>query len=108
MPQADLNYSSDLTLNAPAILAAIESTIAAFDGAAGACKGRAHKVAEFHHTHVLIKVSVLEKPHRDTAFMNALAQKLETAIKAHLHAPCAFSLALSFLPNAYITNLHRP
>ena len=108
MPQADLKYTSDLTLDAPAVLRAIETTIAAFDSAAGACKGRAIKVTEFHHTHVFIEISVLEKPHRDAAFMDALALQLETAIKAHINASCAFSLALSFLPNTYITNLHKP
>ena len=108
MPQADLKYTSDLTLDAPTILAAIEGTIADYDGAAGACKGRAFKVTEYHHTHVLVAISVLEKPHRDTAFMNGLALELEAAIKAYITAPCAFSLALSFLPNTYITNLHKP
>jgi hypothetical protein len=40
--------------------------------------------------------------------MDSLALKLEAEIKAHIAAPCAFSLALSFLPNTYITNLHKP
>lgn len=108
MPQADLKYTSDLPLDAPAILATIEATIAAFDPDAGACKGRAYKVTDFHHTHVLVEISVMNRAHRDAAFMDSLALKLEAKIKAHIAAPCAFSLALSFLPNTYITNLHKP
>lgn len=102
-----MKYSADLVLDAPAILAAIEDTIASFDDVAGACKGRAFKVSAFHHTHVLVELSVMQRPHRNAAFMDALALQLEAAIKAHLTDPCAFSLAISFLPNTYITNMHR-
>lgn len=108
MPQADLKYSADMKIDAPVILAAIERIIKDFDDAAGACKGRAIKVAEFHHTHIFVTLALLDKPHRDRAFRDDLARKLEAAIKQHLHQPCAFSLALTFLPETYITNAHSP
>lgn len=104
MPHADLKYSADLDLDPKAILQTIEAVIGEYDAGAGQCKGRAYPAEVFHHSHVLVEVSVLPKPHRDEAFMNALMSALEKAVEAHLSAPCAFSLAVSFSSETYVTN----
>ena len=106
MPHAEINYSNDLKLDAPTILQKIEAVIQQHDAGSGECKGRAYPAPEFHHTHVLVSISMLPKPHRDDAFLSALLSDLETAIKAMLPAPCFFSLGITFSGAHYITNRH--
>lgn len=106
MPHADIKYSSDLDINAEEILQTIEETILGKDTAAGACKGRAYPADEFNHTHILVTVAMLQKPHRDRAFTVSLTEELEKAIKAHLHQSCAFSLSVEYNLETYITNQH--
>ena len=108
MPHADLKYSNDLNLNASTILTSIEMVIQTHDPGSGNCKGRAYPTAEFHHTHLLVEISMLPKAHRDTAFMAALSADLETTIKAYLSQPCSFSLMISFSSENYITNRFEP
>lgn len=108
MPHAELKYSSDLNIDAPAILRAIEATILRHDAGAGECKGRAYPTADFHHTHILISVSLLTKAHRDEEFTRNLLTDLERDIKAFIHQPCQFSLGISYSDTAYVTNLHQP
>ncbi len=107
MPHADLCFSSDLSLDPKAVLERIEEVIQAHDPESGACKGRAYPAAVFHHTHFLARVSLLAKPHRDTAFILALSRDLEAAIKALIPEPCAFTLDLSFSSQIYVTNAHE-
>lgn len=106
MPHAELKFSSDLTLDAKTILAEIESTIRAFDDSAGTCKGRAYPTDHFHHTHLAVTVSLLDKPHRDAEFCNTLLAKLESCVRAKLTQPCAVSFGLDFLPTYYSTGTH--
>lgn len=101
MPQADLSYSADLALDAPAILAIIEQTIAAHDDSSGACKGRAYPLAGTHHTHVLLRLRMLRKPHRDDAFMQSLLSALQTALKPLIPSPCILGVELGFLEQHY-------
>lgn len=107
MPHAELKYSSDLTLDAAAILAKIEATIQAHDDSAGACKGRAYPTDHFHHSHLAVSVSLLAKPHRDDAFCNALLTKIESCVRAQLTQPCAVTFGLDFLPSHYSTGTHE-
>ncbi len=106
MPHAEIKYSSDLNIDAKALLAEIESTILKHDDGAGACKGRAWSVDQFHHTHIIIGVSLLPKAHRDATFLQRLLNDLEQKIKARIIQPCAFSLELTFSGSAYVTNMH--
>lgn len=108
MPHAELKYSNDLILDANAILATIEGVIQNHDAGSGDCKGRAYPAAHFHHTHLIVEVSMLPKAHRDQPFMNALSADLEAAIKAHLTQPCFFSLMISFSSKTYVTNHFEP
>lgn len=106
MPQADLKYSSDLKLDTRAILAKVEAVIATHDDGAGACKGRAYPTAEFHHTHVHLSIRMLEKPHRDEAFMTALLSDLNQSVKTLIPLKCALAIELGFSSAYYITALH--
>lgn len=108
MPHAELKYSADLTIDAAAILADIEQVILKHDSGSGDCKGRAYPSQTFHHTHLLVSVAMLTKPHRDEAFTEKLIADLERSIKTHLHQRCFFSLDLRYMGGSYITNLHDP
>lgn len=103
MPQADLSYSSQIPLDAPAVLAAIEAVISAHDGGAGACKGRAYPLEQTHHTHVQLMVRMLNKSHRDDAFMQALLGALETALRPLIPAPCILGIELGFIEPHYVS-----
>lgn len=106
MPHAELSYSADLDVDAAAILREIEAVIQRHDAASGACKGRAYPAEVFHHTHILVELSLLAKPHRDAAFTKALMQDVEEAVKAMIPQPCYFSLALTYNDGFYVTNRH--
>ncbi|MFY0690860.1 MAG: hypothetical protein JXR14_02950 [Paracoccaceae bacterium] len=108
MPHAELKYSNDLAIDAQAILAKIEETIHSHDSGSGACKGRAYPADIFHHTHLIVEISMLTKPHRDAAFTDALVSDLEAAIKSFVSQSCHFSLSLDYSTGAYVTNLHAP
>ncbi|MCX7566707.1 hypothetical protein OS189_10175 [Sulfitobacter sp. F26169L] len=101
MPQADLSYSSEIQLDPRTILATIESVIASHDDTAGACKGRAHPLAQTHHKHVLLRVRLLDKPHRDEAFMQRLTDALGNAITPLIPPPAVLGIELGFLERNY-------
>ena len=103
MPQADLYYSQDLSLDAPALLKDIETIIHDHDPSSGACKGRAFAVAETHHRHVLLQLALLEKAHRTPAFLAELQNKLGKRIAQDLPSPTALGVELRFLSPHYLT-----
>ena len=96
MPQADFFYSSDLGLDAASWLAEVESIIAGHDSSAGECKGRAFSVEVTHHRQVLLQVALLEKPHRDAAFMSGLQRKLADALASGVPSPCVIAVEVRF------------
>ena len=106
MPHAELKHSSDLDFDAQAIFKTIEDTINDHDSGSGECKCRAYPSDSFHHSHLLVEVSLLPKPHRDEAFTAALLADLEQAIKAHLKQRCYFSLLVAYSLKSYVTNEH--
>lgn len=101
MPQADLSFSSEISFDASAVLVKIEEVIAAHDATSGACKGRAHALDVTHHTHVLLRLRMLKKPHRDDAFMQTLLATLQTALRPMIPAPCILGIELGFLEHHY-------
>lgn len=96
MPQADLHYTADQSLNAPALLAEIERIIHANDDTSGYCKGRGHRIEAFHHSHLLLRLSMLPKPHRDADYARDLGAKLATALQTQATAPCAVNVQIRF------------
>ncbi|MCT4559554.1 MAG: hypothetical protein N4A61_16020 [Pelagimonas sp.] len=107
MPHAELKYSADLALDVPVVLRDIEAIIARHDSGAGACKGRGYAASDYHHTHLLVTLNLLTKPHRDAAFSQALMADIEAGVKAHLTQSCHVSLALHYSDAYYITNFHE-
>lgn len=103
MPHCELSYSSDLTIDANAILAEVEACILRHDDGAGDTKGRAYPAPVFHHTHLMVSVALLAKPHRNAAFMAALQTDLVDLISAHLPRPCWLSVDISFSTQNYHT-----
>ena len=108
MPHAELKFSSDLDLDAAALLREIEEIILRHDAGAGECKGRAYPTDIHHHTHLLLEVSMLTKPHRDDAFTKALLSDLEASLRAHLTQPCFLSYGIRYSDENYVTTSHPP
>ena len=107
MPHADIKYSPNLRFEPQKVFAAIEDTINAHDSGAGDCKCRSYPAKNSNHTHLLIEVSMLTKPHRNHDFTISLRDAIETAVKVHLHQRCYFSLSITFTDDLYLTNEHQ-
>lgn len=103
MPHCELSYSSDLSIDAKAILAEVEACILHHDDGAGETKGRAYPAPVFHHTHLKATVSLLSKPHRNAAFTAALQKDLVARLSAHLPRPCWLSVDLTYSKSTYHT-----
>tara|TARA_R110002096_G_scaffold414611_1_gene615780 strand:- start:13496 stop:13831 length:336 start_codon:yes stop_codon:yes gene_type:complete len=108
MPHADLKFSNDLNLDAVALLRAIEQIIQQHDAGSGECKGRAHPATHFNHTHCLLDISMLTKPHRDSKFTQSLLNDLKSEMERHLAQPCHLSLGIHYSDDNYITSKHEP
>lgn len=103
MPQAELKFSNDITIDVAHIFKSIDSEISNFDPSAGACKCRAYPATEFLHTHVLLNIRLLRKPHRDEAFMNTLLNKLKSILESAVPNGCSYAVDLSFFSGYYLT-----
>lgn len=101
MPQADIYYSAELNLDASAVLAQIEAVIAGHDSTAGQCKGRAFAIETTHHRHVFLRIAVLKKAHRDSAFMTVLQTKLLEVLSPTVSAPCNVAVELNWTSEQY-------
>lgn len=108
MPHVEVNYTNDLNIDFNALFVAIETAINQLDASAGDCKSRAYPCITYRHSHILITVSFLKKPHRDDDFTKKMTQTLELTIKKHLPQPCYFSLLVEYNPLQYVTNRHNP
>lgn len=106
MPHAEIKFSSDLKINFEKLFTTIEDTINQHDSSAGACKCRAYPADIYKHSHILIEISMLPKPHRNDDFTKKLAQDLEIEIKKHIKQECYFSFLLQYNLLCYVTNRH--
>ncbi|MDO7616717.1 MAG: hypothetical protein MUQ81_00705, partial [Planktomarina temperata] len=59
-----------------------------------------------NHTHLLIEISMLTKPHRDEAFTRNLRDAIAAAVKHHLTQSCYISLAITYSDAMYLTDRH--
>ncbi|MEL6960792.1 MAG: hypothetical protein AAGL89_17780 [Pseudomonadota bacterium] len=103
MPQADLKYSSDLSFDAKALLGRIEALILRHDAGSGACKGRADPADVFHQSHVLLRVALLRKPHRDAAFRADLVAALVALLDEHIPDGTERAVEFVFSSDDYAT-----
>lgn len=104
MPQADLSYSADLDFDAAHALDMIEGIIHTTDPSSGACKGRAHPIAVTHNSHILLKVHLLKKPHRDDALMNQMCTALVDGLSPLIPPTTTLNVELCFLSPYYQSN----
>jgi len=96
MPQADLKYSANLEFDALALFADIQALIASHDSGAGVCKGRAYPAAIYQHSHCILEVAILRKPHRDAAFRKALLDELVVLVDSYLPSGTERAVELKF------------
>ena len=103
MPHAEIKYAPDVIFDAGAVLKEIERVLQSHDPGSGDCKGRAYPAKHAQHAHVLVEISMLPKPHRNSAFMQPLRQELFDTISSHLPRPIWLSLTVDFSGPDYIT-----
>ena len=106
MPQVEIRYSSDLSdIHLAELFNKIEQEINLIDDSAGLCKSRAYMSDQFRHSHIFVEILVMNKPHRDQAFMEKLQQKLSQLIIPYVPKNCHYSIKLDFLGQYYLTGL---
>ncbi|MGB2707205.1 MAG: hypothetical protein WBC41_03540 [Pseudoalteromonas nigrifaciens] len=106
MPHVEIKYSDNLKINTKEVFDVIEQIINNKDASAGVCKSRAYPSLEYKHSHILITISLLTKPHRNKEFTLALSTELEASIKKHLKQSVYFSLNIEYSQAYYTTNVH--
>ena len=109
MPHAELHHSADLDIDAAVFLAEVEQLILRHDADSGETKGRCYPIATFRHTHCVLRISMLSKPHRDQAFSERLLEDLERMVQTAFPGRRFFySVDLSFSGDFYVTGEQRP
>ncbi len=108
MPQLEVQYSGDLDIDAKDILVSVEAAIKDHDSGTGNVKGRALKADDFHHSGIMLTLSLAKRPNRDDAFMSELAAKLGDLLKSKISQPCNVSLTVQFLPQFHVSQEHNP
>ena len=103
MPQIDLKFSDKLDLNFNELFTKIEKTINTLDSNAGICKCRAYPVKDYNHDHVLLVVFLMQKPHRDKAFMENMLKELDSTLKPYVPKDYSCSIELKFLSDYYLS-----
>jgi 5-carboxymethyl-2-hydroxymuconate isomerase len=103
MPHVELKYSDNLKLNSTEIFDTIETVVNTLDSSTGNCKSRAYPTTIYKHSHLLISISLLTKPHRDDAFSQQLSHNILAAIQPLLNTSAALSIELRYMNDSYIT-----
>ena len=96
MPHADLFYTSDQPVKAAPLLAEIEALLLGYDSGAGQCKGRGHRVEEFHHSHMHLRLSMLPKAHRNADWARELGERLAQTLRPHARAETTVTVNITF------------
>lgn len=96
MPQADLYVTADHTGELLPVLSAIEAVIRKADANAGDCKARVHHVQTYLHSHILLRLSMLPKAHRDTAFAERLGRDLIAILEPAGRPGSAINVLVTF------------
>ena len=84
MPHADIKYTSDIQIDLKTLMSDIEKIILDLDPTSGACKGRALKVDEYHHSHINIEIRLFATKQRDIDLLNELINKVNSRAKSLL------------------------
>ena len=108
MPHADIKYTCDLQIDLKTLMSEIEEIILDLDPTAGACKGRALKVEEYHHSHINIEVIMFATKHRDIGLLNELINRIDLRAKSALKKGAHVTVKLDFTPVTYLTGFYDP
>ncbi len=103
MPHLEINYSEDIKVDVNKLFESIEKTIQTFDPSSGDCKSRATTIKCFRHSHILVNLWLLTKPHRDQAFSQCLLDVVQQIIQKHIPSNCHLSLQLYYRDANYRT-----
>ena len=108
MPHADIKYTSDIQIDLKTLMSDIEEIILGLDPTSGACKGRALKVDEYHHSHLNIEIRLFATKHRDYALLNELINRVDSRAKSLLKKAAHVTVKLEFTPLTYLTGFYDP
>ena len=86
----------------------IEEIILDLDPTSGACKGRALKVDEYHHSHINIEVRLFATKNRDIDLLNKLIIRIDSRAKLFLKKAAHVTVKLEFTPLTYLTGYYDP
>ena len=86
----------------------IEEIIVDLDPTSGACKGRALKVDEYHHSHINIEIRLFATKNRDIDLLNELVNRIDYRAKSLLKRAAHVTVKLEFTPLTYITGFYDP
>ena len=108
MPNADIKYTSDIQIDLKTLMSDIEEIILGLDPTSGACKGRALKVDEYHHSHLNIEIRLFATKHRDSALLNEVINRVDSRAKSLLKKAAHVTVKLEFTPLTYLTGFYDP
>ena len=108
MPHAEIKYTSDIQIDFKTLMSDIEEIILGLDPSSGACKGRAQKVDEYHHSHINIEIRLFATKHRDSALLNELINRVDFKVKSFLKKAAHVTVKLEFTPLTYLTSFYDP
>ena len=108
MPHVDIKYASDIQIDFKTLLSDIEEIILDLDPTSGACKGRAVRVDEYHHSHINIEITLFANKHRDIDLLNELINRIDSRAKSSLKKATHVTVKLEFTPLTYLTGFYDP
>ena len=108
MPHADIKYTADIQIDLKTLMSDIEEIILDLDPTSGACKGRALKVDEYHHSHINIEIRLFATKNRDIDLLNELINRVDSRAKALLKKAAHVTVKLNFPPITYLTGFYDP
>ncbi len=103
MPHVEIKYSADIEIDVRSLFNQIESAINKLDPSAGVCKSRAYPAVSYKHSHVMIDIWLLPKPHRNHIFTQSLLKKLRDCINEQVANRCYISVQLYYRDDNYAT-----
>ena len=108
MPHADIKYTADIQIDLKTLMSDIEEIILDLDPTSGACKGRALKVDEYHHSHINIENRLFATKHRDIDLLNEIINRIDARAKSLLQRAAHVTVKLVFTPLTYLTGFYNP
>ena len=108
MPHADIKYTSDIQIDLKILMSDIEKIILDLVPTSGACKCRALKVDEYHHSHINIEIRLFATKNRDIDLLNELINRVDSRAKSSLEKAAHVTVRLEFTPVTYLTGFYDP